>query len=283
MPHESRYTALPIRGSLASAYVVSLAVSMVVTVGSVYTLIAPTIAYPTKALMRSFLSNDVVNLAIGLPALLVSMRLARRGDLLALLSWPGTLLYVLYNYLVPLLSLPLNTAFFLDFSAVALSLYAIVRLVTSIDGAAVQEQLAGAVHEGVGGAVLFGLGLLTFLRAAGVLVTSFHKPVPFSRTDLALSITDLLIAPAMAIGGVLLWRRKALGYAVGLGLLFQVSMLFIGLILFMSLQPRMAGAPFALIDVVVVASVGLVAFIPLGLFVRGATARADRTRLEGIR
>jgi hypothetical protein len=57
-----------------------------------------------------------------------------------------------------------------------------------------------------------------------------------------------------------------------LGLLFQASMLFIGLIAFLLIQPVLTDAPFSLTDVLVVAVMGLVCFVPFGLFVRGVTA-----------
>ena len=90
-----------------------------------------------------------------------------------------------------------------------------------------------------------------------------------SRHDLRLATADVIITAAWIIGGVLLWRRQALGYVSGTGLLFQGSMLFIGLILFFLLQPLLTGADFALTDAVVTFAMGFVCFIPFGLFVRG--------------
>ena len=71
----------------------------------------------------------------------------------------------------------------------------------------------------------------------------------------------------------MLWRRNSLGYVVGLGLLFQASLLFIALILFFLLQPLLTTAPFALADTVVVFTMGLVCFIPFALFVRGVETK----------
>jgi hypothetical protein len=72
----------------------------------------------------------------------------------------------------------------------------------------------------------------------------------------------------------LLWRRQPLGYIAGVGLLFQASMLFVGLIAWMLLAPLMAGAPFVLVDVIVVFIMGLICFVPFGLYVRGV-AKAE--------
>ena len=48
--------------------------------------------------------------------------------------------------------------------------------------------------------------------------------------ELGLLIADFIACTAWLIGGILVWRRQALGYVTGTGLLFSTSMLFIGLI-----------------------------------------------------
>ena len=58
----------------------------------------------------------------------------------------------------------------------------------------------------------------------------------------------------------------------GLGLRFQTSMLFVGLIVLLLPQPWLTAAPFALVDVLVVLVLGLIYFVPFGLFVRGVVA-----------
>ena len=262
----------PVSG-LTAAYVASLAIAVLMVMASVAGLLYPTIIYPTQELLRSFLSNDIVNLVVGVPMLLASMWLARRGALVGLLSWPGALLYVLYNYLVPLFCLPLNLVFLLDLAVVMLSVYTIIGLVASIDGTAVQQRLIGTVSEKTGGAVLAGLGILFCARVTCAMINALLKRTPVGPTELAVNVADFLITPAWIIGGVLLWRREALGYSTGLALLFQASMLFIGLIAYMILQPFTTGARFVLIDVLVVSGMGLVVFIPFGLFLRGMTMK----------
>jgi hypothetical protein len=72
---------------------------------------------------------------------------------------------------------------------------------------------------------------------------------------------------------VLLWRRQAFGYVIGAGLLFQASMLFIGLLVLFVLQPFLAEVPFRLEDFVVISVMGLICFVPFGLFVRGVLSK----------
>lgn len=227
--------------------------------------------YPTEELARTFIPNDVVNLAVGLPILLGSMWLTWRGKWIGLLCWPGALFFVTYNYIAYVFTVPLNWAFVLHLLLVAMSVYTLITLLASMDGNLVQQQLVDKVPERFAGGVLTGLGVLFLFRVIGVLVGSLSGGDALAETELAVNIADFLTVPAWIIGGILLWRRQTFGYVTGLGLLFQGSMLFIALIAFLLLQPVLTNAPFALTDVIVIFVMGLVCFIPFALFLRGAS------------
>jgi hypothetical protein len=260
---------LPVTCDLSPAYTVSLVTALLMTGASVAGLLAPAVLYPTEALRQSFLANDVVNLLIGLPLLLGAPALTRHGKLLGLLLWPGALFYVTYNYIAYTVALPLTWQFVLYLAPAGLSVWAIFRLQSSIDGATVQERLTGAVPARLGGGVLVGLGALFFLRAGAAIVGALVGGAPLLSSELAVLVADLLITPLWVIGGVALWRRRAFGYVVGTGLLFQASMLFVALLVYFILQPFIAGVPFPAEDFVVILVMGLVCFVPFGLFVRG--------------
>ena len=266
---------LPIRRNLTLTYVLSFIIAILMAAASVAGLMYRAAIYPTDELLRTFVSNDVVNLFIGLPILFGSMWLAWRGKLIGLLFWPGALFFVLYNYIVYVFAMPLNVAFLLHLALVTLSVYTLIGLVASIDGKAVQQRLTGAVPERLAGGVLAGLGLLFFLQVISVIVNALTRQTPITETEVALHTSDFLIAPAWVIGGLLLWRRKEFGYVTGLGLLFQASMLFIGLIIFLLLQPFLTTAPFVLVDVVVIFIMGLICFIPFAFFVRGVVSNRN--------
>lgn len=271
-PYQARNANLPIHHNLTLIYIFSLIIAILMAAASVTGILYSTFIYPTDDLLQSFLSNDIVNLLIGLPILLGSMWLAWRGRLIGLLFWPGALLYVLYTYMVYLVAMPLNAAFVLHLTLVTLSVYTLIGLIACIDGEAVQQRLSGSVPEKAAGGILAGLGLLFFLQVIGGIISGLTSHTPIPETELALHVSDFLIIPAWIIGGVLLWRREELGYVTGLGLLFQASMLFIGLIIFLLLQPFLTTAPFVLTDVVVIFILGLVCFIPFALFVRGVVS-----------
>lgn len=263
---------LPLRTSLRPVYASSILIAALLALVSAVSLLNRARAYPGDALVRGFVPNDLVNLAIGLPILLGCVWLARRGSLLGLLCWPGALFFGLYNDLAYVFALPLNEVLLLHLALAALNIYTLIALVASIDATAVQRQLQGTVPARLGGGILAAFGLLFLLRAAGVLANAIATGAPLPAPELATNVVDFLTAPALVIGGVLLWQRKALGYAVAPGLLFQASMLFVGLIAFLLLQPVLTTAPFAAVDVLVVLVMGLVCFVPFGLFVRGIRA-----------
>lgn len=260
---------LPVTRSLTLYYPLTLAVSLLLALASVAGLLYGDALYPTAELRHSFVTNDIVNLVIGLPILLGSLWLARRGRLLGLLFWPGALFYVFYNAFAYTVALPVNAAFVLNLVLVAASAYTLIALVTAIDAQAVRRRLAGVVPERTAGGALVGLGILFILFVAVALADALINGTPVSAGDRALHVADLLIAPSLATGGFLLWRREALGYVAGIGLLFQATMLFVGLIGLLLLQPLLFPIPFQIGDLIAVAVMSLFCFVPFILFIRG--------------
>ncbi len=265
----SRPADLPVRRSLTSAYVSSCTVGILALVASVAGLVLRSAVYPTDALARAFVPNDVANLLIGLPLLVGSTLLAWRGRLAGLLAWPGALLYVLYTYAAYAIAVPVGPATVVYAALLVSSAYALIHVVTSIDGRSVKTSLGNQVSERLTGGILAGLGALFLVRSGSVIADAAVGGAAVAPTDLAVGIADFLVSPVWVIGGVLLWRRQALGYVLGLGLLVGLSLLFVALVALMLVQPMLSAAPLLLVDVAVVLVMGLICFVPCGLFARG--------------
>jgi hypothetical protein len=260
---------LPVKSNLTRAYTLSLMVALLMAGSSLAGLLFQNRLYPTEELRRSFVSNDAVNLFIGLPLLVGAMWFTRRGRLIGLLFWPGALLYVIYNYVACIVAVPLTVPSGVYLALVALSAYALILLFSGVDLAAVHQRLGGAVPERFAGDVLVGFGALFFLRSIGQAVSALSGQAALGGPALGVLVADFVTTPVWMAGGVLLWRRQALGYAAGAGLLFQASMLFVGLLVFFILQPFLTATPFPMQDFVVIFVMGLVCFVPLALFIRG--------------
>jgi hypothetical protein len=255
---------------LSAAFTISLVIAGLTTGLSLAGLLFPMSMYPTDELRQSFIANEVVNLVIGLPALLGALWLFRRAKLPGLLGLPGALFYVTYNAIAYAAAMPLTWPFFVHLGLVILSGAAIFLLLSSVDGAAVQARLQGRVAERFGAGVLMGLGALFFVRA---LAEFFDGAAGMA--EFGVLVADGLTTPFWILGGLYLWRKQPPGYVSGTGLLFQASMLFVGLLVFFILQPFVAGVPFPMADFVVILVMGLVVFIPFGLFLRGLISSDD--------
>jgi hypothetical protein len=216
---------LPVTRDLTLASLASLLVAALMAAASVAgILLAPAGLYggdPTLAAV--FAGQDAANLLVGLPILLASLWLARRGSLLGLLLWPGALYYVLYTYALYLLGAPFNALFLLYIVVAVLSAYTTMGIVSTIDGQVARRRFCLAPARLIGG-TLVGLGLLATAGLLTLVIPALSEPTAVDPLLHARWIVDLTVGnPVLLIGGVLLWRRAGLGFTTAAGLLFLSS------------------------------------------------------------
>jgi hypothetical protein len=288
-----KLASLPIKCDLTLTYRVSLGIAILMAVASAAGLTLGLAglygAHPKLAvgvteaeaglLVPGLLGQDAFNLLVGFPLLLGSMWLARRGSLVGLLLWPGALFYVLYWYILYLVGAPFSVLFLLYVPLVTLSAYTIIGLVASIDGEQVRWRLAGAVPARAVGAVLVALALLTLAQdASGAFLTALADNAPIDPAARHVWIADLALdAPAVLLGGVLLWRRHPLGYVAGAGLLLQYGLTPLGLVASMVLRAVLTSSPLDVATIITLLVFSVVCFASLAFFVRGAKiAGAER-------
>jgi hypothetical protein len=288
-PPAKRSAALPVRRDLTLAYALTLVVAALVALVSAAGLAlgsaglygvdpkaaAGIAASAAGVLVPGFRAHDGFNLAVALPVLLATAGLARRGSLAGLLLWPGALFYVLYTYSLYLVGVPFGPLFLIYVLLVVLSAYTTIGLVASVDGEAVRSRLAGAVPARAVGGVLVTLALLTLGQdAAGAAVAALAGARAVDPVARQVWTVDLAVeVPAVLLGGVLLWRRAALGYVAGAGLLLQFGLTPVALAAIMGLQPWLTAGP---IDGGTIAGVLVFAAVPfasLAFFVRAAGGR----------
>ena len=260
---------LPITKNLRLGYLFSILIVILTAIASIAGLFYTNTIYPTEELAQSLMTNDVVNLFLGLPILLLSIWLAYRGQLVGLLFWPGAVFYGLYNYIVYLFAVPLTMMYPVYLLIVTLSLYTTIGLIASIDGESVEQRVEENVPIKLAAVPLLGFGVIFMLRAFGIMGETISAQATLPGTELGLLVADFIACAAWVIGGVLLWRRQPLGYVGGMGLLFSTSMLFVGVIAVLLLQPLFSGGPLLATDIVVLFVMGLFCFIPFVLYLRG--------------
>jgi hypothetical protein len=211
------------------------------------------------------------------------MWLARRGKLAGLLCWPGALLYVLYSYITNLTGVPFGVLFLPYLLLVTLSACTTIALAASIDGEAVCRRLTGVVPARASGGLLVGLtGLFVVINVANI-VTALASRSAGTPDLVPVWIADFVaVVPACLVGGVLLWRREALGYVAGAGLLLQYSLLLVGVAAVLAFPAVYDASPVDVGGIVTMLAAGLLCSILLALFVRGAMmGRGPRPISEG--
>jgi hypothetical protein len=182
-------------------------------------------------------------------------------------------LFVLFVYVLCLIGMPFNALFLPYLLLVPLSAYTMIGIVASIDGEAVRQRLSGVVPARTAGGVLIGLAILLIVRQVAIIVAALTNQAEVDTLERMLWIADFAVGcPALLVGGILLWRRRALGYVAGAGLLLQYGVLAVGLIPVMLFQALYTGSPIDVAGIFVVLVMGAICFIPFAFFVRGAAS-----------
>ena len=192
--------------------------------------------YDTVLIAVGFKTGDAVTLALGIPLLVVSLWLYRRGSLRGGILLAGTLAYLLYNYASMAFGAAYNNMFLVYIALTAATLLGFVISVTSFDRQTVPARFSDrlprrsiAIFLIVSGIALFLIWLL--LSIVPALLAGGAPPEVASYTTVITFVVDMaIIAPALAVAGRLLLRREALGYVLAPVLLVFTDVLGISLL-----------------------------------------------------
>ena len=200
----------------------SIAAALIAIAGSVVGLTArPIYSGLTAVFLPQALAQDVANLAVTSPSMLILAAMALRSSIRAYLLWLGVVTFTIYNYVIYTFSIPFGPLFLLWVGVLGLCLYALIGGVTALDHDAVQARFVRRRPLQVVGwfliitAVFFG-----FLWLSEDVPALLAGRMPQSVTDMALPtnpvhVLDLaFFLPAVIATGVLLLRGKPLAHTV---------------------------------------------------------------------
>ncbi len=206
---------------LRVARILSILVAILATMTSLGGLLNSGLYRDNALIATAWKGNDLITLAVVIPLLTGTLIASMRGSDRGLLLWLGSLGYMLYNYIFYLYGAAFNV-FFLGYVAlVALSLYALILGLASVDvGRISQEFRAATPVKFVTGLMLLIpliMGGIELQRAVEFIVTG-QLPADIVQTGHPTGVvyaTDLaLLMPAIALAAVLLWRRRPWGYVL---------------------------------------------------------------------
>ena len=166
----------------------------------------------------TWFGNDWITLVVAAPLLVASFLLARRGSIRGLLLWLGMLGYGAYNYAYYMLGAALNAFFPLYVVALVVSMVTLILAMSRIDVANVAASFRPKTPVRiVGGYLVFiaaGLTIVWMVVWAAYVFAGQPTPVEPEAFKLVAALDITIMVPALAFGGVLLWRRNAWGYVV---------------------------------------------------------------------
>lgn len=189
-------------------------------------LLRPDLYRDAGSTRATWFGNDLVTLLVAAPLLAVALRGERAGSTRARHLRVGVLGYAAYNYAFYLLGAAINAWFPLYVAAVVLAagaLHATLHAAAAADDALP----ARAVRRGVGGyLVVVATGLAVVWLGMWAVHVFAGRPAPGGpevfRLVAALDLS--LIVPALALGGVSLWRGTARSLAIAATAVVQAAL-----------------------------------------------------------
>jgi hypothetical protein len=261
---------LPVRYNLTTLFTLSVIITLLVLIVSIAGIVFQRNIYTTEILINTFVPNDIINLVIGVSYILLSLLLTSRNKIIGLFCWPGALFYFIYVFFPYLICVRPGYLFIPYIIIIIASIYNLIGVLASINSSELQQDVSGRIPARTFGGILIALGVIIILRQTSIIIDSVINYKPINTPDLAVMIDDYMLgSPAMIIGGVLLWKRKSLGYLVGTGLYIVFGILSFGLIPFIIIQSHLKEVSTDIASIVIMLIISAACMIPVVLLLRG--------------
>ena len=257
--------------NLKPAYVLSVIIAVLAAIASAGGLFVDGVYRDNTLVTTAFQGNDVVTLFIAVPLLLAAVFLTIRGSQRARLVWLGLLMYMLYNYVFYLYGTAFNVLFLVYVALLTLSIYALIFGMATLD----VRELAGQFRprtpaRWISGFMLFFAVLLGGVWIAQSLqfVATGQVPQDVLQTGHPTAVvyaTDLtLLMPALVLGAVLLWQRRAWGYVVSSIMMIKATTYSLALIAMSAMTGDLGSDPYLALWVFLGAGTGIATVFLLG-------------------
>lgn len=180
--------------------------------------------------------SDAFTLIVGIPLLLISFWMYRRGSMRGGILLTGTLMYFLYNYGSLALGAAYNDLFLAYIILTMAALYGTLGLLMSFEQQTFSSHFGERVpRRGISiFLIISGIALFCIWLLMSILPALIARTVPAELASYTTVITFVLdmgiIAPALVITGVLFLRRESLGYVLSSALLVFIDVLGCALI-----------------------------------------------------
>lgn len=184
-------------------------------------LVVPDVYRDSETIKAAWFGNDIVTLFVVCPALLISLRLVKKGSRRAQIFWMGLLSYTLYNFAFYLFGAQFNTFFLLYVTLFTASIYALILGLTNLDVRSIQQNVSAQLPSRAIGVFLLAmaipLAIFELSQCIGYLTAGKLPAAPplIFALDLSFVITTMVLAV------VLLWKGNPWGYVLSVMMLVK--------------------------------------------------------------
>lgn len=204
-----------------SVRVLSIIIAILAIVASLGGFLIPDLYQDNNFVTSLWKGNDLVTLAVAVPMLVTALFLSRRGSQRALLIWLAMLDYTLYNYAFYVFGAAFNAFFLIYVALFALSIYALIFGLTSIDVNRISQNFRGRTPvKWISGYMLFvavGLTIFYVAQSLGFVATAQLPPIVVKTghpTSVVFALDLSLLVPVFTLGAIWLWKRRPWGYVL---------------------------------------------------------------------
>ena len=184
----------------------------------------------TSVLFDQATAQDVVTLLPVAPLLAYLAVSARRGSLSAFLCLPGLLAFTVYNYAIYAFSIHFGPLFLVWVAILGLSIFALVGALATADMPAIKQRFAGRAMPRPAWLLIVVAVLFLLLWLSEIVPSLLAGDPSRSARDWnvptnPVHVLDLaFFLPAAVTSGILLLRRRPLGYATAAGQLVWIAL-----------------------------------------------------------
>lgn len=198
----------------------SLPVVLLIVITSLGGLFFPgTYSRETTDWVAQAVGQDIIDLVLIVPTILISAFLVRQGRRSALLVWLGAMLYTSYTFVIYSFGVHFNPLFLVYCWTLGLAAYAFITLIVQVKPEVVKDWFDGNRHEYLMSVFVLAAGVLFYLMwLKDDLPAMISNRTPENILESGLLTNPVhvldysLILPGFIISSIILIKRHALGY-----------------------------------------------------------------------
>jgi hypothetical protein len=208
------------------------------------------------------LGQDIVNVFLIFPALLISVRYIKLGSVRGLLVWLGLLIYMAYSYVLYAFFIHFGPLFLIYIAVLGLSFYTLIGSLLELVSSKFDVRLKVVCPKWIGGFLTVNAGLFTLLWLIEILPALISGETPKSANEVGIwlnpvHVMDLaFLLPAMLMTGILVWKGKPMGNLLAVPIMvFSVCMATAIISMMVALyireiSPTLVAIPIMLVNIV---------------------------------